>query len=65
MVDIARVTLYGQNVGTLLWDKSRQYAVFEYADSFVGSGLEPSPIIMPVMQGRTYSSIIRNSIHVT
>lgn len=55
MVDIARVTLYGQNVGTLLWDKSRQYAVFEYADSFVGSGLEPSPIIMPVMQGRTYS----------
>ena len=55
MVDIARVNLYGQPVGTFRWDNNRQLAHFEYADSFIGKGLEPSPILMPVHQGRVYS----------
>lgn len=55
MVDIARVNLYGQPVGTFRWDNNRQIAHFEYADSFIGKGLEPSPILMPVRQGRIYS----------
>lgn len=55
MVDIARVNLYGQPVGTFRWDNNRQLAYFEYADSFIGKGLEPSPILMPVRQGRVYS----------
>lgn len=55
MVDIARVNLYGQPVGTFRWDNNRQLAHFEYADSFIGKGLEPSPILMPVRQGRIYS----------
>ena len=55
MVDIARVNLYGQPVGTFRWDNNRQLAHFEYADSFIGKGLEPSPILMPVRQGRVYS----------
>ena len=55
MVDIARVNLYGQPVGTFRWDNNRQLAQFEYADSFIGKGLEPSPILMPVRQGRIYS----------
>ena len=55
MVDIARVNLYGQPVGTFRWDSNRQLAHFEYADSFIGKGLEPSPILMPVRQGRVYS----------
>lgn len=48
MVDIARVNLYGQPVGTFRWDNNRQLAHFEYAESFIGKGLEPSPILMPV-----------------
>lgn len=52
MVDIARVNLYGQPVGTFRWDNNRQLAHFEYAESFIGKGLEPSPILMPVRQGR-------------
>ena len=36
MVDIARVNLYGQPVGTFRWDNNRQLAHFEYADSFIG-----------------------------
>ena len=55
MVDIARVNLYGQPVGTFRWDNNRQLAHFEYADSFIGKGLEPSPLLMPVRQGRVYS----------
>lgn len=55
MVDIARVNLSGQPVGTFRWDNNRQLAHFEYADSFIGKGLEPSPILMPVRQGRVYS----------
>lgn len=55
MVDIARANLYGQPVGTFRWDNNRQLAHFEYADSFIGKGLEPSPILMPVRQGRIYS----------
>ncbi len=55
MVDIARVNLYGQPIGTFRWDNNRQLAHFEYAESFIGKGLEPSPILMPVRQGRIYS----------
>lgn len=55
MVDIARVNLYGNVLGTLRWDNNRQLSFFEYADSFVGSGLEPSPILMPVKARRVYS----------
>ena len=55
MVDIARVNLYGRPVGTFRWNSNRGIALFEYADSFLSSGLEPSPIIMPVREGRVYS----------
>ena len=55
MVDIARVSLYGQAVGTFRWDSNRQIALFEYAKSFIDSGLEPSPILMPVRSGWIYS----------
>ncbi|MDE6381157.1 MAG: type II toxin-antitoxin system HipA family toxin [Muribaculaceae bacterium] len=55
MVDIAKVNLYGQHMGSVRWDSSRNIASFEYADSFIGKGLEPSPILMPVRYGRVYS----------
>lgn len=55
MVDIARVVLYGKPMGAIRWDKNRSIAQFEYADGFVGCGLEPSPILMPVRAGRVYS----------
>ena len=51
MVDIARVNLYGQPVGTFRWDNNRQLAHFEYADSFIGKGLEPSPIHCQILTG--------------
>ena len=55
MVDVARVKMCGMNVGTFKWDDTYDMARFEYDEHFVGKGLEPSPLMMPVKQGRIYS----------
>lgn len=55
MVDVARVLLYGQHIGAFRWDERRQVALFEYDNRFIGRGIEPSPLMMPVLPGRVYS----------
>lgn len=55
MVDVAKVNMYGLNVGTFSWDGRYDIARFEYDDEFVKKGLEPSPLMMPVRSGRVYS----------
>ena len=55
MVDVARVNMYGVPVGTFRWDEQHEVAQFEYDSSFVDRGLEPSPLMMPVREGRVYS----------
>lgn len=57
MVDIAKVKLYGHDLGTFRWDERYGVAQFEYADSFVGQGIEPAPLMMPVREGRVYSFV--------
>lgn len=55
MVDVAKVKMFGMNVGTVRWDSSYEVARFEYDAQFAGKGIEPSPLMMPVQQGRIYS----------
>lgn len=55
MVDVARVRMYDTIVGTFRWDDAYGVARFEYDKEFVGKGIEPSPLMMPVQQGRIYS----------
>ena len=55
MVDVAKVRLFGLNVGTFRWDEQYEVARFEYDANFVSRGLEPSPLMMPVREGRVYS----------
>ena len=55
MVDVARVRMFGFIVGTFRWDERYQVAQFEYDRGFLGHGIEPSPIMMPVREGRVYS----------
>ena len=55
MVDVAKVKMLGMNVGTVRWDSSYEVARFEYDAQFAGKGIEPSPLMMPVQQGRIYS----------
>lgn len=42
------VNLWGQRVGALIWDANRNLALFEYDREFVSSGLEISPLSMPL-----------------
>ena len=55
MVDVAKVNMFGITVGTFRWDEQYQIVRFEYDRSFMGRGLEPSPLMMPVREGRVYS----------
>lgn len=51
---VAEVKLWGKRMGAVLWDERRERAVFQYDDSFVGRGIEPAPLTMPVAKGTTY-----------
>lgn len=55
MVDVAQVKMFGKTVGSVRWDSSYGVARFEYDPDFVKSGIQPSPILMPVREGRVYS----------
>ena len=55
MVDVARVNLYGQPLGSVRWDQRYEVAQFEYDPNFARQGIEPSPLMMPVREGRVYS----------
>ncbi|MEE2730557.1 MAG: type II toxin-antitoxin system HipA family toxin [Pseudomonadota bacterium] len=46
MAQTARVILWGRQIGTLIWTNDRGY--FEYDQGFQSSGIEPSPIRMPL-----------------
>ena len=55
MVDVAKVGMFGLPVGTFRWDGQYDLVRFEYDSRFIGRGLEPSPLMMPVREGRVYS----------
>lgn len=55
MVDVAKVSMFGIPVGIFNWDDRYGVARFDYDQSFIGRGLEPSPLMMPVREGRVYS----------
>lgn len=55
MVDVAKVSVFDIPVGIFNWDDRYGVARFEYDQSFIGRGLEPSPLMMPVREGRVYS----------
>ena len=55
MVDVAKVSMFGLPVGFFSWDERYEVVRFEYVHDFIGRGLEPSPLMMPVQEGRVYS----------
>ncbi|MCQ2103007.1 MAG: type II toxin-antitoxin system HipA family toxin [Fibrobacter sp.] len=48
------VKLWGTTIGALSMQEGESVAHFEYAPSFIGAGIEPSPITMPVSR-RVYT----------
>lgn len=55
MVDVAKVKMFGYPMGVFRWDSRYDIVQFEYEKSFIGRGIEPSPLMMPVQLGRIYS----------
>ena len=44
----AEVRLGGTKIGAVAWDHSRDIADFEYDAHFIKSGIEVSPVTMPL-----------------
>lgn len=45
---IVDVKLWGKSLGSLYWDRDVEAAVFDYERKFLRSGLDVSPIVMPI-----------------
>lgn len=45
---IVDVNIWGNNVGALIWDHNNEAASFQYDDKFLRSGLDVSPVMMPL-----------------
>jgi serine/threonine-protein kinase HipA len=48
---IARVMLWGAEVGLIAWNPERGYSSFEYAQEFLQSGVQLAPVQMPLSSG--------------
>ena len=50
-VDVARVFLWGKQIGAVAWDDERSVSTFEYSPDFLKTGLELAPLTMPLGSG--------------
>ncbi|MDZ4837515.1 MAG: type II toxin-antitoxin system HipA family toxin [Candidatus Melainabacteria bacterium] len=48
MITTAKVNLWGRQIGAVSWDVRKEYAFFEYTGKFQKSGIEVSPLMMPL-----------------
>ncbi|WP_298316974.1 type II toxin-antitoxin system HipA family toxin [uncultured Aquimarina sp.] len=57
MVDVIKITLWGQELGALSWDADKKYASFEFFPDFLRNNWDVSPIHMPILNSekRIYS----------
>jgi len=46
----ARVILWGRTIGAVTWLDDREVAVFQYAPEFLSSGIQVSPLMMPLAE---------------
>ena len=55
MVNLAKVYIWGEFAGAVLWNESTGIATFEYERSFAKNGWELSPLMMPISENRPHS----------
>jgi serine/threonine-protein kinase HipA len=51
MVTSAFITLWGQRVGAVSWNSETRLGAFQYDKGFLASGLDLSPLLMPLDRG--------------
>ena len=54
MINYADIYLWQNHVATVAWDERRLSSRFEYTPEFAESGIELSPLMMPLMPHRVY-----------
>ncbi len=50
-IDAAEVYLWGTPIGAVVWLPERRLASFEFFDTFLSSGIEVAPLMMPLAPG--------------
>jgi serine/threonine-protein kinase HipA len=61
---MARVQLWGRTIGAVSWDEGRGVAAFQYDPEFAGSGIELSPLVMPLDdQVHEFPALARETFH--
>ncbi len=55
MVNLAKVYLWEEYAGAVLWNEQTQTAIFEYDPAFTSKGWEISPLTMPIRGNRSFS----------
>ena len=61
---IAEVQLWGRTIGAVSLDAGREVATFQYDRKFAGSGIELSPITMPLSEAvYEFPALPRNTFH--
>lgn len=55
MVNLAKVYIWGEYAGAVLWNENTASATFEYEPSFVNKGWDLSPLMMPINDNRAHS----------
>lgn len=48
MTSVAEVRLWGRTIGAVALEDGRSHAAFQYDDAFASSGIEVSPLVMPL-----------------
>ena len=61
---IAKVQLWGRTIGAVSLEEGRNVAAFEYDSQFAGSGIQLSPLVMPLSgQVHQFPELPRNTFH--
>jgi serine/threonine-protein kinase HipA len=61
---IAKVQLWGRTIGAVSLEEGREVAVFQYDADFARSGIEVSPLVMPLReQVYQFPALPRNTFH--
>ena len=60
MINNAFVNIWNKRVGAIAWNPETGLGTFQYDKGFLKSGLELSPILMPLSQGERYFEFPEN-----
>ena len=57
----ATVTLWGMDVGVVVWDKARHLGIFEYFPAFIDMNIQIAPLTMPLVHDKPYQFTALNA----